>query len=72
MSSLMPRMPRTGPRKTATDSGPNKQVWVLEAGAAKAAAVTTGITDGRMTEITGGELKAGMQIITDQRTGAAP
>ena len=73
MSSLMPRMPRTGPRKTATDSGPNKQVWVLEAGAAKAMAVTTGITDGRMTEITGGELKAGMQIITDQRTaGSTP
>jgi HlyD family secretion protein len=73
MSSLMPRMPRTGPRKSATGSGPNKQVWVLEAGTAKAVAVTTGISDGRMTEITGGDLKAGMLIITDQRTaGSAP
>jgi HlyD family secretion protein len=73
MSSLMPRMPRTGPRKAATGSGPNKQVWVLEAGAAKAVAVSTGISDGRMTEITGGDLKAGMLIITDQRTaGSAP
>jgi HlyD family secretion protein len=73
MSSLMPRMPRTGPRKAATGSGPNKQVWILEGGAAKAVAVSTGISDGRMTEITGGDLKAGMLIITDQRTaGSAP
>ena len=73
MSSLMPRMPRTGPRKSSTGSGPNKQVWILEGGAAKAVAVTTGISDGRMTEITGGDLKAGMLIITDQRTaGSAP
>ena len=73
MSSLLPRMPRTGPRKSATGTGPNKQVWVLEAGAAKPVAVTTGISDGRMTEITGGDLKAGMLIITDQRTaGSAP
>jgi HlyD family secretion protein len=73
MSSLMPRMPRTGPRKAATGSGPNKQVWILESGAAKAVAVSTGISDGRMTEITGGDLKAGMLIITDQRTaGSAP
>jgi HlyD family secretion protein len=30
--------------------------------------VTPGISDGRMTEITGGELQAGMQVITDQKT----
>lgn len=73
MSSLMPRMPRTGTRKSATGSGPNKQVWILDGVAAKAVAVTTGISDGRMTEITGGDLKVGMLIITDQRTaGSAP
>ena len=73
MSSLMPRMPRTGPRKAATGAGPSKQVWVLEAGAPKAVAVTTGISDGRMTEITGGNLQAGTLIITDQRmAGSAP
>jgi HlyD family secretion protein len=73
MSSLMPRMPRGGARKTAGGSGTSRQVWVLQDGAAKAVAVTPGISDGRMTEITAGELQAGMSVITDQRaTGTAP
>ena len=72
VSSLMPRMP-PGARKTAGGSGPAKQLWVLRDGAAVAVAVTAGITDGRMTEITGGDLKTGMLVITDQRaSGAAP
>jgi HlyD family secretion protein len=69
MSSLMPRMPGGIARKTAGGSGTSKQVWVLRDGAAVAVAVTTGISDGRMTEITGGELQPGMQVITDQRAG---
>lgn len=71
MSSLMPRMPRTGGRKTAGGSGPSKQVWVLRDGAAVAVKVQPGITDGRMTEITGGDLQPGMLVITDQRTAGA-
>jgi HlyD family secretion protein len=34
-------------------------------------AVTPGISDGRMTEITAGDLKAGMAVITDQIVTAA-
>jgi HlyD family secretion protein len=71
MSSLMPRMPRTGGRKTAGDSGQSKQVWVLRDGAAVAINVKPGISDGRMTEITGGDLQPGMLVITDQRTASA-
>ncbi len=73
MSSLMPRMPRSGARKTAGGSGTSRQVWVLKGGAAVAVGVTPGISDGRMTEITAGELQAGMLVITDQRaSGTAP
>ena len=73
MSSLMPRMPRGGARKIAGGSGTSRQVWVLQDGTAKAVAVTPGISDGRMTEITAGELQAGMLVITDQRaSGTAP
>jgi HlyD family secretion protein len=73
VSSLLPRMPRTGATKTATGTGPSKQVWVLQKGVSTAVAVKAGISDGRMTEITGGDLQAGMLIITDQRaTGSAP
>ncbi|MBK9440125.1 MAG: efflux RND transporter periplasmic adaptor subunit [Comamonadaceae bacterium] len=71
MGSMMPRMPRTGPGKRATGGGQPKQVWVLQDGAAVAVKVTPGISDGRMTEITEGDLKEGMQVITDQRSATA-
>ncbi len=74
VSSLMPRGPTRAPRKSAASSAnPSaaRQVWVLRDGVAVSVAVTPGITDGRMTEITGGDLQAGMPVITDQRSGAA-
>jgi len=72
VSSLLPRMP-PGARKTAGGSGTAKQVWVLRDGTAVAVNVSAGITDGRMTEVSGGELQAGMLVITDQRAaGSAP
>ena len=77
LSQLMPRMPqpqRRGARDVAGGAaGKTRQVWVLEGGVAAAHSVTVGISDGRMTEVTGGDLAAGMQAITDQRsTGAKP
>lgn len=73
MSSLLPRMPRSGARKSAGGNGPVKQVWVLRDGAPTAVSVNAGISDGRMTEIIGGDLQAGMQVITDQRAaGTTP
>jgi HlyD family secretion protein len=72
VSSLLPRMPQ-GARKTAGGSGTAKQVWVLRDGNAVPVSVTTGISDGRMTEVSGGDLQAGMLVITDQRAaGSAP
>lgn len=71
VGSLLPRMPRSTPRRS-TAGGANtaaaRQVWVLRDGVAVAVAVTSGISDGRMTEISGGDLRAGMQVITDQKT----
>ncbi|WP_186312362.1 efflux RND transporter periplasmic adaptor subunit [Cereibacter sediminicola] len=61
---IMPRPPgpSSGP---ATDGGPS--VWVLRGGAPQAVTVETGETDGRRTEIRGGELAEGDAVITDQR-----
>ncbi len=67
MSKMMPSMPR--PRKTAS-GGAVKRVWVLRDGAPVEVSVTPGISDGRMTEITDGDLKEGMAVITEQRTNA--
>ena len=72
LSSLTPRMPGSGRRPAAAGASTAgaKQVWVLKDGSAVAVAVTPGISDGRMTEITGGDLQAGMAVITDQKTAA--
>jgi len=71
--SLLPSMPRSNTRKSAATSASTaaaKQVWVVPQdgkGMAMAVAVTPGISDGHMTEITGGDLKVGMLVITDQK-----
>jgi HlyD family secretion protein len=76
VSRLMPRMPRTATRKATDTEGAAagaRQVWILKDGQAVATAVRTGISDGRMTEVSGSGLQEGMAVITDQRApGAAP
>ena len=75
-SKVMPRMPRTGPRQptdTLAAAAGIRQVWVLRDGQAVAVSVKTGISDGRMTEVSSTELQEGMAVITDQQAaGAAP
>jgi HlyD family secretion protein len=75
MASLTPRMPGNNTRRSAASGASTalaKQVWVLpKDGVPVAVAVTPGISDGRMTEITGGDLVAGMLVITDQKTATA-
>jgi HlyD family secretion protein len=72
-SSLMPRMPGGVTRRPAAAGASTagaRQVWVLRDGVAVPVSVTPGISDGRMTEITGGNLQAGMLVITDQKAAA--
>jgi HlyD family secretion protein len=77
LSSLTPRMPGGTPRKSAAAGASTagaKQVWVLgtEANAVpQPVAVVPGISDGRMTEIIGGELTAGVRVVTDQKAASA-
>ena len=73
-ASLMPSGPPRNAKRSAAANASTaaaKQVWVLRDGVAVAVAVTPGISDGRMTEITGGDLQAGMLVITDQKSAAA-
>ena len=73
-SSLIMGPPRT-PRKSAAagaSTASARQVWVLRDGTPVAVAVTPGISDGRMTEIIGGDLQAGMAVITEQKVASAP
>lgn len=81
MGQLMPRMPRPGGqggRRPGAGGAPGedaaskmKQVWVLKDGTPQALKVRVGISDGRMTEVTGEGIAAGMAVITDQRSNGA-
>lgn len=66
VSRLMPRPPQ--PKKqtamAVATSGP-QQVWVLRDGQPVAVPVTVGVSNGRQTEVLGGELQAGMAVITE-------
>ncbi len=70
--SLIPRMPGS-PRKPASgaNSSASKQVWVVQDGVPVALTVVQGISDGHVTEIVGGQLSEGMQVITAQKLGSA-
>jgi HlyD family secretion protein len=72
-SGLIMRPTRSPRRQAAAgaSTASARQVWVLREGAPVAVAVTPGISDGRMTEITGGDLQAGMLVITDQKAAGA-
>jgi len=66
---------RKGAADTASTAGA-RQVWVLPGDGKDATAtpvavaVMPGISDGHMTEIVSGDLKAGMQVVTAQKTAA--
>lgn len=67
VGSLMPGPPRgdTKQQTTASTRDQAQQVWVLRGGTAVAVPVTIGQTDGRQTEIVGGDLQERAQVITD-------
>ena len=77
MSQIMPRMPRSStPRRAGTQnegkgSAGTRRLWLLQDGQPQAVDVTTGISDGRVIEVQGTDLQAGMQVITDQLASGA-
>jgi HlyD family secretion protein len=72
IGSLMPRPPRLANKIQKSIGNVLPRVWVLRDGKAAVIEVQSGATNGRMTEIVGGELKAGMQVITETVAGNKP
>lgn len=67
LNKLLPRRHRS-PSKRRKDSTANNKlqhVWTLRDGKLLAIAVSIGATDGRMTEVTSGDLELGMPLVVD-------
>jgi HlyD family secretion protein len=71
VGALMPRPP-SQPKKVRAPPGEGPpRVWVLRNGGPEAIEVQTGSTNGKVTEIVGGDLQAGMEVITEA-AGSSP
>jgi HlyD family secretion protein len=70
LDSLLPHPPadKSSQGAATKTKGNSQQVWALVDGKPLAIPVTVGVTDGKFTEITGGDIKEGMQAITDNAT----
>ena len=67
---FMPRMPRAQRGKAPVAADGTRAIYVLRNGAPMELRVKTGASDGRLTVITEGELKAEDAVIISQRQGA--
>jgi len=70
LSKLLPRPPGRGAKQGDDAGGPRRrqQVWTLHEGNPVAIAVQTGSTDGAMTEIIGGNIEPGTEVLIDTIT----
>ncbi len=59
-----PPAPASKPSENANNKGAQR-VWIVRNGQLETVAITTGQTDGVMTEVTGGALEPGTNVITD-------
>jgi HlyD family secretion protein len=67
LSKLIPHPPRSPSQKQeaiAAGRG-HHRVWTVRDGRLVAISITTGLTDGVMTEVTGGDLEPGMAVVID-------
>jgi HlyD family secretion protein len=72
LSRMMPRPPAGAPKTARSDNrGGSRQLWLLKDGQPVPLPVTAGITDGRVTEVSGEGLQAGMEVITGQLAAGA-
>ncbi|MGC9986633.1 MAG: efflux RND transporter periplasmic adaptor subunit, partial [Polyangia bacterium] len=69
VGKLMPRPPSQPPKPAAPVNAGKPRVWVLRDGQAAPVEIRTGSTNGQMTEVLGGELTVGTQVITEAGDG---
>jgi HlyD family secretion protein len=69
LTRMMPRPPRQAPRAPqASAKSAAQRVWVLAEGAPAPVEIKVGPSDGRVTEVTGGDVREGTQVITEMQS----
>lgn len=70
ISAIMPHPPssESKPSEDANGKGKEQKVWILSAGKLTSIPITKGASDGLWTEVIGGKLEAGMEVVTDTET----
>ncbi|MDD5678969.1 MAG: efflux RND transporter periplasmic adaptor subunit [Kiritimatiellae bacterium] len=70
VSALMPHPPSSEPKSRDDANGKSKEqrVWILHSGQLAAITISKGASDGLLTEVTGGKLDPGMEVVTDTET----
>ena len=69
ISSILPRPPGRDRKTNASKPSGPPTVYVLEGERLRPVQETTGLSDGIRTEITGGSLEPGMNLVTSMKTG---
>lgn len=73
LSRMFPRPPSSKAKTVKTDvASGTRTLWVLRNGQPQALSVTTGISDGRLTEVSGEGVSEGLPVITEQRSQNNP
>ena len=70
LSKLMPRPPHPDRNQQTQQPEGEQRVWVLQDGRPAAVPVTVGVSDGNLTQITGGELTPGTPLLVEVLGGA--
>lgn len=65
LSRLLPGPPREPEKKRQDNGAGSARVWVLQEGQPAPLEVSTGVSNGRYTEVLGGGLQAGMAVLTE-------
>lgn len=69
IGNLMPHPPGSGSQQDTNSNKKEQKVWTLNNKQPTAIMVTTGLTNGTLTEITGGDIKPGTAVVVDMITG---
>ena len=70
VTSLLPHPPRRESKQNGANKASKEQkVHVLQDGQLRAVPVTTGLTDGVLTEVTSGSIEPGMNVVTEMTSG---